>query len=56
MQDLMAHGAAKEGDWDLLRVIGHTNPEWLDLEDDNGWRPIHEAGKSPPQETLFLTK
>jgi len=45
LKDFLAHEASKKSDLDLLEVIHKTNPEWLDMADDNGWRPIHEAGK-----------
>jgi len=41
-----AHSAAAAGDIVSLEKLKRLKPEDLTAEDDNGWRPIHEAARS----------
>ena len=52
-----AHKAATAGDIDTLRDIAKQDRDALHLEDENGWKPLHEAVRAGHKDVVeFLVK
>jgi hypothetical protein len=53
-QQTELHFAAMRGDANALRAIIESHPEWIHVNDENQWQPLHEAARKGCLESIQL--